>query len=143
MKVITHKKGDSFNSIIRVRTKTVDPDTGAVTYEPINITGATIWFTIKRQESDPDVAVEADPDNSILAQNGALLLKEIGPTEHTAPYANGLSNTNCSAEDMDFAVNEVGEKYFAEFQIKDSAGNIMSSETFAWKQLQDLVQVDE
>jgi len=123
MNVITHKRGDSFKKIIHARTKSTS-DEGVVAYTDIDLTDASIWLTIKENMDDSD--------------DDALLLKKI--TSHTTP-AEGKSNTSCEASEMDFAVNDVGESYFAEFQILDSSGNVMSSETFAWKQIQDLTQV--
>ena len=123
MSTVTHKRGDSFKKVIRVRTKTVDAETGAITYAAMNITDATIWFMVKADPTDLDAA--------------ALVSKKI--TSHTTPLS-GLSELNCSADDMDFII---GKKHSAEFQILDADGNVMSSETFTWKQIQDVIVEDE
>jgi len=123
MEAIVHKKGDSFNKVIRVRTKTWNEDTEVYDYAAVDITDATIFFMIKENQDDDD--------------DDALLNKVI--TSHTTPLS-GLSATACAAAIMDFAVCSEGESYYGEFQILDAAGDVMSSETFAWKQVQDIVQ---
>ena len=86
--------GDSFKKNLVFRLKTV--------LTVIDITGCTIWFTIKENEDDDD--------------EDALLQKKIDPP-HSDP-TNGTALLNCSITDMTITPGT----YYFDFQYLSSGG---------------------
>jgi len=72
----------------------------------INLTGATVFFTVKRNPTDTDA--------------NAVISKEI--TEFEEP-TEGIALLELSDEDMDIPARS----YYYDIQLKDSAGKISSS----------------
>ena len=72
--------------------------------DPIDLTGATLWFTVKSAVAD------ADAD--------AVIQKKI--TDHTDP-TNGISTVVISPEDTE---NLPIARYFYDFQLVDPNGNV-------------------
>jgi hypothetical protein len=72
--------------------------------QPINLTGATLWFTVKKNPLDSD----AD----------AVIQKQI--TNHIDPI-NGISSVIITPEDTE---NLDTMKYYYDFQLVDPSGNV-------------------
>lgn len=86
---------------------------------PLNISGGTIWFTMKLNASDTDVQ--------------AVIQKSV--TEHI-DAVNGLSRVVLSASDTDVLLPNT--KYFYDFQYVDSFGNVKTILQGKVKILQDI-----
>ena len=74
---------------------------------PIDITGYTIFFTVKKN-------LDGDDDS------GALIAKTV--TDHTSPTT-GVTTISLSSNDTDLPE----DNYYYDFQTKDSSGNISST----------------
>lgn len=77
----------------------------------IDLTGATVFFTVKS-------AIDADATDA-----NAIIQKDV--TSH-ADAANGRSDIELSDSDTDVALGE----YLGDIQIKNAAGDIISSQVF-------------
>jgi hypothetical protein len=93
--VIKRVKGDTFDLSVSFTN-----ENGV----PIDITGATVFFTVKRNLEDTDAQ--------------ALINKTV--TSHTAP-TQGTTSVTFNASDVDY----VGE-FFYDFKIKDLSNKIVS-----------------
>ena len=87
---------------------------------PIDITGFSFWFTMKKQPSDPDNEAVIGP---------------IKQTNHTDPV-NGETTISVPRTDTAVATGE----YFFGIQEKDSAGNITTLHVGKLEVLQGITQ---
>lgn len=78
---------------------------------PVDLTGATVFFTVKKRTSDTD--------------DEALISKDI--TSHTTP-ASGLTNINLDNEDTEIDPSPIGKPYKWDLQVKGADGSIYSTE---------------
>ena len=85
--------------------------------DPINLTGSTVFFTVKNEKSDAD--------------DDAVISKSI--TSHTTP-ASGITQVVLTNEDTDVDPGS----YFWDLQIKDSAGKIQSTQAAQFEVIQDI-----
>lgn len=83
----------------------------------IDITGCTVYFTVKEYDTDAD--------------SDAKITKTV--TSHT-DAANGITQVSLSDSDTDLTV----KNYFYDIQLKDSAGLITTCAKDSFKVLQDV-----
>ncbi len=92
---------------------------------PINITGYTVYFTVKRQ---PDYRDNADDDDALI---------KIDQADHSAPAATNATTITIPKATMD--VIEEGD-YSYDIQIKDGGGLISTATPGTVRVLADITR---
>jgi hypothetical protein len=85
--------------------------------DPINLTGCTVFFTVKNEKSDDD-------DDAVISKS---------VTSHTTP-ASGITQVVLTHTDTDIDPGS----YYWDLQIKDSAGKIQSTQVAQFEVIQDI-----
>lgn len=85
--------------------------------DPIDLTGSTVFFTVKNEKTDSD--------------NEAVISKSVA--SHTTP-ASGITQVVLTNEDTDIDAGS----YYWDLQIKDSVGKIQSTKAAQFEVIQDI-----